>query len=121
MQYTHRKLQRSVIDTRSVSSGRPNVSSSGSIRTGYPGEMRLRARPDLRQLDDGRGGEAHVLHADPFPLAVRVVPAGEDSGRAEAHLGERGAGGAAADRVQLRLQANSAPALLKVRDDLWVV
>jgi hypothetical protein len=31
MQYTHRKLQRSVIYTRSVSSGRPSLSVSGSV------------------------------------------------------------------------------------------
>src|SRR5436190_18160149 len=37
MQYTQRKLQRSVTEMRSVSSGRPSLSCSGSTWTGYPG------------------------------------------------------------------------------------
>ena len=30
------------------------------------------------ELDDGGGGDRHVLHADPLPERVEVVPAGED-------------------------------------------
>ena len=73
--------------------------------------------PDLRELDDRGGGEAHVLDADPLALAVRVVAAGEDVRRRQAHLGERGAVGAAADRGLLRLEPDPANGFLEVRDD----
>src|SRR3954465_3500602 len=107
---------------RSVSSGRPRVSSSGSMPTPYP-STRLKPGcfsllgPDLRELDDGRCGEAHVLDADPFALAVRVVTAGEDVRRRQAHLGERGAVGAAADRGLLRLEPDAADSFFEVGDD----
>src|SRR6185312_13010130 len=81
---------------------------------------RLR-RPDLGELDDRRRGEAHVLDADPLALAVRVVAAGEDVRRRQAHLGERGAVRAAANRSPLRLEADAADGFLEVRDDLRMV
>ena len=74
--------------------------------------------PDLAQLDDRRRGEAHVLDADPLALAVGVVAAREDVRRRQAHLGQRRAVGAAADRGPLRLEADAADGLLEVRDDL---
>jgi len=45
---------------------------------------RFLLRPDLGQLDDRRGRQAHVLDADPFALAVRVVAAREDVRRRQA-------------------------------------
>src|SRR6266581_3314905 len=110
MQYTHRKLQRSVTETRSVSSGRPSLSSKGSTPLRYLG-------PDLGELDDRRGGQAHVLDADPFALAVRVVAAREDVRSREPHFGERGAVGAPADRRSPRLEPDAADGFFQVSDD----
>src|SRR5207247_2360063 len=77
--------------------------------------------PDLHERDDGGARETHVLDADPLPLAVRVVAAGKDVRRRQAHLGERRAVGAAPDRRLLRLEADAAYRLLEVRDDLGVL
>ena len=76
--------------------------------------------PHARELDERRGGEAHVLDADPLALAVRVVAAGEEVRRGQAHLGQRRAVGAAADRRLLRLEPHAADRFLEVRDDLGV-
>src|SRR5436305_14086648 len=102
---------------RSVSSGRPSRSSSGSTGTGYP-EAGWLLGPDLREVHDGRGGEAHVLDADPLALAVRVVAAGEDVRRRQTHLGQRRSVGAAADGRPLRLEPDAADGFVEVGDDL---
>src|SRR5579884_292623 len=101
---------------RKVSSGRPRRSRSGSI----PSVCALALGPHAGELDERRGGEAHVLDADPLALAVRVVPAGEDVRRGQAHLGQRGPVGAAPDRGLLRLEADAPDRLLEVPDDLRV-
>src|SRR5690242_4353658 len=113
---------------RSVSSGRPSLSSRGSIPPGYPRSAvpqrapptragcrsALLLGPDLRELDDRRRREAHVLDADPLALAVRVVAAGEDVRRRQAPLGERGAVGAAANRGPSRLEPDPPDRFLEV-------
>src|SRR3954447_4973492 len=117
MQYTHLKLQRSVIDTRSVSSGRFSRSRRGSTVEGYRESSGLLG-PALRELHDRCRGEAHVLDADPLALAVGVVAAREDVRGRQAHLRERRAVGAAANRGHPRLEPDTADGLLQVRDDL---
>src|SRR6266404_2364436 len=123
MQYTQRKLQRSVIEIRSVSSGRFSLSRSGSTPTRYPSNRLLLGSfgPELRQLDDRRAREAHVFNANPLALAVGVVAAREDVRRRQAHLGQRRAVGAASDCRPLRLEADTAYCLLEVRNDLRVL
>src|SRR5256885_12769285 len=121
---------------RRVSSGRPSRSRSGSTSPEYPPDIRV--TPGLRpagvvageglgglsphagQLDERGRSEAHVLDADPLALAVRVVAAGEDVRRRQAHLGERRAVGAAADRRLLRLETDAPDRLLEVRADLGI-
>src|SRR5207302_944943 len=83
-----------------------------------PSVCALPLSPHARELDEGRGGEAHVLDADPLALAVRVVAAGEDVRRRQSHLGERRAVGAASDRRLLRFETDAADRLLEVRNDL---
>src|SRR4029079_11509757 len=117
MQYTQRKLQRSVIETRSVSSGRFSRSRSGSTRTAYPPLL----SPDFREFHERGCGEPHVLDADPFALAVGVVAPGEEVRRREAHRRQCRAVRAAADRGHLRLEPHTANGLLEVRDDLRVL
>src|SRR4051794_25225496 len=70
--------------------------------------------PHAGQLDERGRGEAHVLDTDPLALAVRVVAAREDVRRRQAHLGERRAVGAAADRRLLRLETDASDRLLEV-------
>src|SRR5579862_771528 len=101
---------------RRVSSGRPSRSSSGSMPPAY----RPLFGPDAGELDERRRGQAHVLDADPLPLAVRVVAAREDVRGREAHLGERGAVGAASDRRLPRFEPDAADRLFEVLDDLGV-
>src|SRR4051794_41294881 len=120
MQYTHLKLQRSVIDTRSVSSGRFSRSRRGSTVEWYRESSGLLC-PDFRNFHDRRSGEAHVLDADPLALAVGVVAAREDVRRRQPHLGERRAVGAASNRSRPRLEPDTADSLLEVRDDLRVL
>src|SRR5436190_18419608 len=76
--------------------------------------------PHAGQLDERGRGEAHVLDTDPLALAVRVVAAREDVRRRQAHLGERRAVGAAADRRLLRLETDAPDRLLEVRADLGI-
>src|SRR5712671_4396096 len=124
MQYTQRKLQRSVIEIRSVSSGRFSLSRSGSTPTRYPTSNSLLLGlfgPELRQLDDRRRGEAHVFDADPLALAVGVVAAREDVRRRQAHLGQGRPVCAATDRGALRLEADPPNGFLEVCDDLRVL
>src|ERR1700730_13778178 len=105
---------------RSVSSGRFNLVRSGSPPTRYPSNSLLLGLfgPELGQFDDRGAREAHVLDANPLALAVGVVAAREDVRRREAHLGQRRAVGAAADRRPLRLEADPPNGLLEVRGDL---
>src|SRR3954453_2423702 len=83
-----------------------------------PSVCALLPGPHPRELDERRGGEAHVLDADPLALAVRVVAAGEDVRGRQAHLRQRRAVRPASDRRLLRLEADAADRLLEVRDDL---
>src|SRR5258708_2541233 len=101
---------------RSVSSGRFSLSRSGSTGTRYPSNSLLLAlsRSDLGQLDNRGRRQAHVFDADPLALAVRVVAAREDVRRRQAHLGEGGAVGAAANRRPSGLEPDAADGLLQV-------
>src|SRR5437763_17210186 len=85
-----------------------------------PSVCALLPGPHPRELDERRGGQAHVLDADPLALAVRVVAAREDVRRGQTHLGQRGAAGSTADRRLPRLESDAANRLLEVGHDLRI-
>src|SRR3954471_21261858 len=121
MQYVQRKLHLSVTEMRTLSICRPQLSTSGSTRPGYPRSRalgRCALGPDLGELDDGGRGEAHVLDADPLALAVGLLAAREEVRRRQALLGQRRAVGAAADRRLARLESEAPDRLFRGGDDL---
>ena len=62
----------------------------------------LRRKEENQVLDD-LYSLLHALYGHKFQLAVEVVAAGEDVRAGQAHVGEPGAVGAAADGLDLRL------------------
>src|SRR5438105_13099686 len=85
-----------------------------------PSVCALLPGPHPCELDERRGGQAHVLDADPLALAVCVVAAREDIRRGQTHLGQRGAVGSTADRRLPRLESDAANRLLEVGHELRI-
>ena len=75
----------------------------------------------FRQQDQQLCRLFHLLHGSVFVAPVEVVPAGAHVGAGNAHLGESGAVGTAADRQDDRFHAELLHSFLGAGDQVHVV